>query len=71
MSINEFIILAKRYNDLGWWLQKQLVDVANGDLDDCNPNTLRELRKFLRYAARFDIEGAEELIEDIDEHLTK
>ena len=69
MDLSRFLSLAKLYNDLGWSIQDQLRAVARGSsMSKQNSNALEIIAQFLRCASD-DIEGAEELAEDIEQHL--
>jgi hypothetical protein len=68
MDLATFLRHAKRFNDLGWSVQGQLKDVAAGAaMSDQNTNALSIISKFLRDIE--DVEGAEELAQDIDQFL--
>jgi hypothetical protein len=69
MDLATFLRFAKRYNDLGWSVQEQLQDVAQGDsMSDQNSNALYMIARFLRNIAD-DVEDAKELAEEIEQFL--
>lgn len=48
MELNELMRFAKAYSGLGWAIQEQLNDIANGDCSDINPNALEEIDSRMR-----------------------
>lgn len=67
MDIETFLDLAKRFNDLGWAVQDQLVDLDNGaDPEEQNPNALKLIKEFLVYAERRGLEGTDIILEAIE-----
>ena len=72
MQIESMVFLAQRYADMGDAVQRQLSDVMAGrPLGDQNPNALKIIRAFLERAVRYDVDGAQELVEQIDEFLAQ
>ena len=68
MDLVTFIKLAKSYSDLGSAVQGQLDDVLNDDAADCNPNALKEIKRFLRTAKNCGIsaDDCDQAISEID-----
>lgn len=62
MELDELTRFAKAYSGLGWAIQEQLNDIANGDCGDINPNALTEIDNRMRGFS-------DELDEAIDEAL--
>lgn len=48
MELDEFMRFAQVYSRPGWAIQEQLNDIANGNLDDINPNALAEIDSRMR-----------------------
>lgn len=48
MTIEKLMEFARAYNQLGWAIQEQADDIANGDYDDLNPNALAEIERSLK-----------------------
>jgi hypothetical protein len=48
MDLEQLMRFARAYNKLGWAIQEQLDDIANGDYDDINPNALQEINATMR-----------------------
>lgn len=48
MELDELMRFARAYNKLGWAIQEQLDDIANGDYGDINPNALTEISQTMR-----------------------
>jgi hypothetical protein len=72
MQLETLIRLCQDYNALGWAVQEQLADVVNGDLVvDKNPNAMTLALRFLRKAARQEVEGAAELADEIEGVLNR
>lgn len=72
MDLETLTALCQDFNDLGGAVSGQLIDVIDGgNLSDQNPNALAMCQKFLREAARLDVEGANELADRIKEHLAQ
>lgn len=69
MDLATFLRFAKRYNDMGWAVQDQLVDVAQGgSMFDQNTNALEIVSKFLRHIGE-NVTDATELADEIDQFL--
>jgi hypothetical protein len=69
MDLHTFLRLAKRYSDMGWSIQEQLVDVAGGQsMFEQNTNALSIIAKFLHDAGD-DLDGGEEMAEEIERFL--
>lgn len=67
MDMETFLHLAKRYNDLGWAVQDQLVSLDNGDdPEEQNPNALKLIKEFLVYAEKRGLEGTDIILEAIE-----
>lgn len=48
MEKEEFIELAKKYQDLGWSVQEQLDDYLAGKKDELNPNAIKIIEDFIK-----------------------
>lgn len=73
MTIERFIKLAKRYNELGWAIQNQLDQVlGNAELGTLNDNALMVIADFLDEAGdELNDEAASIAAEEIREHLDR
>lgn len=45
MDLYDLIRICKAYNTMGWSVQRQLDDVLNGDIDECNGNALKMIEE--------------------------
>ena len=59
MKLEAFCTIAKAYKDLGWAIQSQIDRVMDGEGSDCNPNALREIAKFFKFAMMHDMDDDE------------
>lgn len=67
MLADDFITIAKQYNDLGWSVQEQLQSVLDGDrLEDQNINALKMIACFMHLAESYSIDFD---TYEIDEYL--
>jgi hypothetical protein len=48
MELDELMKFAQAYSKLGRAIQEQLNDIANGELEDINPNALAEIDSRMR-----------------------
>ena len=68
MTLTRLIHIMQKFNQLGSGVQDQFYDICgDGDMEEQNPNALKEIRKFLNYCAEKKVDGAAELSERITE----
>lgn len=68
MDFENFLKVAKAYSDLGWAVQDQMLKLDSGeyDPDDCNPNALGMIQKFLYFASQRGVEGTDYILDMIE-----
>jgi hypothetical protein len=71
VTAHDFLLLARKFRDLGDAIGDQLCDAVNGDLTSQNPNALLAALPFLRRLEGFGLDGASELREEIQDFLQR
>ena len=62
MTIERILAICKAYDRLGGAVQEQLDDVLQDRIEDCNPNAVRLLRRFINEVKdHADVNGDDEL----------
>lgn len=65
LDLLTFLRLAKEFRDLGDAVGDQLIDAANGNIEDQNPNALRMCHGLLKVLDGYGVDGAVELQREI------
>lgn len=66
MDLRTFLKLAKKYNDLGWAVQAQLIEVCDGaDPASKNANAMKMCERFLTERDTAAIDGVQDVLEAI------
>ena len=72
VDLGDLLDLCEQYEAMGSAVQTQLRRFADNPHDgDCNPNALRMMRDWLELATRYDIDGAEAILEDLQQALDR
>lgn len=72
MDLETFLQMADEYKALGWSVQGQLAEIADGSpMEDQNPNALKIIKSFLLSLDMCGIKGADDLAEEIDDYLAE
>mgnify|MGYP006903146342 CR=1 FL=1 len=67
MDLDTFLRLATQLNDMGWVVTEQLTSIAAGKpIADQNFNVLRIIQGFLTHLSTAGVEGADELMDEIE-----
>lgn len=66
MELATFLKLSKKFADLGSSVQQQLIEAADGNLDDQNVDALKMCKNLLRQLQIVGVNGAQDLFDDIE-----
>lgn len=67
MDMESFLLLARKYVDLGWSVQAQLVQLDENEecAEELNPNALALIAEFLEFASQHNLLGTDRLLHAI------